>query len=221
MRKWLAMAGLALLALTSAPPAAAELIREENPYVLLEKLANKTIERIEQDRTLIDEDINHVRVVIREEMMPYVDYVYAAKRVLGRNLTQTTEEQRQEFYTVFRDYLITTYAGAFTQYDETKHKIQFGDAGRFEAGSRMVVVNTRLVEEGRPPIRLDFKMRYDSNDELWKAFDLVVEGVSLLNSKQSEISSVIRTNGIDGTIALLREKAKESVQPHTDIEGAE
>src|SRR5690554_4621426 len=220
MKKWLAIAGIALLALTSVPPAAAELIREENPYVLLEKLANKTIARIEQDRHLIDEDINHVRVVIREEMMPYVDYVYAAKRVLGRNLTQTTEDQRQEFYTVFRDYLITTYAGAFTQYDESKHKIEFGDAGRFEAGSRMVVVNTRLVEEGRPPIRLDFKMRYDSNDELWKAFDLVVEGVSLLNSKQTEISSVIRTNGIDGTIALLREKAQESVQPHTDIEGA-
>lgn len=221
MKKWLVAMLVAVIAFAGGNVAQAELIRDENPYVLLEKLANKTIERIEQDRAMIDEDINHIRVIIREEMMPYVDYVYAAKRVLGRNLTETTEEQRQEFYTVFRDYLITTYAGAFTQYDESKHTIEFADSGRFEKGSRMVVVNTRLVEEGRPPVRLDFKMRYDNGDDVWKAYDLVVEGVSLLNSKQAEISAVIRSNGIDGTIALLREKAQESVKPHDDSVGVE
>lgn len=220
MKQWLLALVVAVVAVTGSGVAQAELIRDENPYILLEKLANKTIERIEQDRELIDQDINHIRVVIREEMMPYVDYVYAAKRVLGRNLTDTTEEQRQEFYTVFRDYLITTYAGAFTQYDEAKHTIEFGDSGRFEEGSRMVVVNTRLIEEGRPPVRMDFKMRYDNGDNVWKAYDLVVEGVSLLNSKQAEISAVIRSNGIDGTIALLREKAQESVKPHDGV-GAE
>lgn len=221
MKTWLAAVSVGLLALLGATSAQAELIRDDNPYVLLEKLANKTIQRIEADRGLIDQDINHIRVIIREEMMPYVDYVYAAKRVLGRNLTQTNEQQRNEFYTVFRDYLITTYAGAFTQYDETKHTIEFGDAGRFEDDSRMVVVHTRLIENGRPPVRLDFKMRFDNNEDLWKAYDLVVEGVSLLNSKQAEINAVIRSNGIDGTIALLREKAQESVKAYEDSEGAE
>ncbi|WP_339877922.1 ABC transporter substrate-binding protein [Pseudidiomarina gelatinasegens] len=221
MKMWLVAAFAAVVGFGGIVPAQAELIRDENPYILLEKLANETLERIEQDRELIDQDINHIRLVIREEMMPYVDYVYAAKRVLGRNLSETTEEQRQEFYTVFRDYLITTYAGAFTQYDEEKHIIEFGNAERFEKGSRMVVVNTRLVEQGRPPIRLDFKMRFDTNDNVWKAYDLVVEGVSLLNSKQAEISSVIRSSGIDGTIALLREKAQETVQTRDLSEGAE
>lgn len=221
MKKWFMAVCVSLVALTGANSAQAELIRDDNPYILLEKLASKTIERIENDRELIDQDINHIRVIIREEMMPYVDYVYAAKRVLGRNLTQTTEEQRQEFYTVFRDYLITTYAGAFTQYDEAKHTIQFGDASRFDASSKMVVVNTRLLQDGGPPVRMDFKMRYDSDDNLWKAYDLVVEGVSLLNSKQAEINAVIRSNGIDGTIALLREKAQESVKVQEETEGAE
>lgn len=221
MKKWFMAVCISLFTLAGVHNAQAELIRDDNPYVLLEKLASKTLERIETDRELIDQDINHIRVVIREEMMPYVDYVYAAKRVLGRNLTQTTEEQRQEFYTVFRDYLITTYAGAFTQYDETKHTIQFGDASRFEPNSKMVVVNTRLLQEGGPPVRMDFKMRFDKDDNLWKAYDLVVEGVSLLNSKQAEINAVIRSNGIDGTIALLREKAQETVKEHDDIEGSE
>ncbi|SDB32530.1 phospholipid transport system substrate-binding protein [Pseudidiomarina indica] len=219
MKQWLLALSVALVTAVMPMAASAELIRDDNPYVLLEKVANKTLARIAQDRDLIEADLNHTRVIIREEMLPYVDYIYAAKRVLGRNLTQTTEEQRQQFYTVFRDYLITTYAGAFTQYDESKHTIEFNRAGRFEEGSRMVVVNTRLIEQGgRPPVRLDFKMRYDNTDEVWKAYDLVVEGVSLLNSKQAEIASVIRANGIDGTIQLLREKAQEAVKPYEETE---
>ncbi|WP_369743197.1 phospholipid-binding protein MlaC [Pseudidiomarina sp. PP-1MA] len=221
MKQLIASIWLSLMAAVAIAPAAAdELIREDNPYVLLEKVANKTLERIEQDRSKIDADIDYVRVVIREEMMPYVDYVYAAKRVLGRNLTETTEEQRQEFYSVFREYLIATYARAFTQYDETKHTIQFGDAGRFDADSRMVVVNTRLIEQGRPPVRMDFKMRFDNNQDIWQAFDLVVEGVSLLNSKQTEIAGVIRSRGIDGTISLLRDKAQQPITAN-DQENAE
>lgn len=219
MKNWINLLAIAVLAMTTTITARAEVVREENPYVLLEKVAKNTFERIEADREKINEDLDYLRVIIREELLPYVDNVYAAKRVLGRNLKDTTEEQRQEFYNVFRDYLIATYGRAFTRYDEDKHKVEFGDPRRFNSDSKMVEVKTRLIEQGREPIRIEFKMRYDDNDNLWKAYDMVVEGVSLLSSKQAEISSVIRSRGIDGTIELLREKANEPMQPYE--EGAE
>jgi phospholipid transport system substrate-binding protein len=216
LKTW-AIAAVTVLTLSSvAAPAQAELIRDDNPYLLLEKVANKTFDRIGTDRELISANLDHLRVIIREEMMPYVDWVYASKRVLGRALQNTTAEQRQEFYAVFRDYLIATYGRAFTAYDESKHTVEFGDARRFDGNSRMVEVNTRVVEAGtgRPPIRMDFKMRYDNDDKIWKAYDLVVEGVSLLNSKQAEVAQVIRQRGIDGTIVLLREKAAEPIRQY-------
>lgn len=191
----------------------AQTIRNDNPYLLLEQVADRTFSRIADERDQINQDLDYFRVIIREEMMPYVDSTYAAKRVLGRALKDTTEEQRQEFYAVFREYLVATYGRAFTQYDESIHRVEFDNANRFDPESRAVTVNTRVIEEGRPPIRMDFKMRFDKTDELWKAYDLVVEGVSLLNSKQSEIASVIRSRGIDGTIELLREKAQEPIKP--------
>ncbi len=218
LKTW-AIAAVTLLMLSSvSAPAQAELIRDDNPYLLLEKVANRTFDRIGTDRELISANLDHLRVIIREEMMPYVDWVYASKRVLGRALQDTTAEQRQEFYAVFRDYLIATYGRAFTAYDESKHTVQFGDARRFNAGSRMVEVNTRVIEAGtgRPPMRMDFKMRYDNDDKIWKAYDLVVEGVSLLNSKQAEVAQVIRQRGIDGTIALLREKAAEPIRQYQE-----
>lgn len=79
-------------------------------------------------------------------------------------------------------------------------------------------MKARIKEEGRPEIRLDFRIRYDSDEEIWKAYDLVVEGVSLLNSKQSEISSVIRANGIDKTIELIEKKASEPIKADDEVE---
>lgn len=209
----------ALLVVSGIAQANSDVVRDENPYGLLERVANKTAERIANDRAKINEDLDYLREIIREELMPYVDSTYAAKRVLGRNLKDTTAEQRQQFYAVFREYLIATYGRAFTQYDETKHKFEFERARELGPEDRMVEVNTRLIEQGRPPIRMDFKLRYDDDERLWKAYDLVVEGVSLLNSKAAEISSVIRSRGIDGTIELLREKSQEPIQPYQEGQG--
>ncbi|MDN7124304.1 ABC transporter substrate-binding protein [Pseudidiomarina sp. 1APP75-32.1] len=214
MKIWYAFLMAALLVVTGTAVANTKQ-DAESPYVLLERVANKTAKRISEERAKINEDLDYLRVIIREELMPYVDATYAAKRVLGRNLKDTTEQQRQEFYSVFREYLIATYGRAFTQYDEEKHEFQFERARDIAPDDRMVEVKTRLIEkDGRPPIRLDFKLRYDDDEKVWKAYDLVVEGVSLLNSKAAEISSVIRDRGIDGTIELLREKGQEPIQPY-------
>lgn len=214
MKIWYAFLMAALLVVTGTAVANTKQ-DAESPYVLLERVANKTAKRISEERAKINEDLYYLRVIIREELMPYVDATYAAKRVLGRNLKDTTEQQRQEFYSVFREYLIATYGRAFTQYDEEKHEFQFERARDIAPDDRMVEVKTRLIEkDGRPPVRLDFKLRYDDDEKVWKAYDLVVEGVSLLNSKAAEISSVIRDRGIDGTIELLREKGQEPIQPY-------
>ncbi|MGQ4276661.1 MlaC/ttg2D family ABC transporter substrate-binding protein [Pseudidiomarina sp. E22-M8] len=216
MKTWYAFLMTALLVVSGTAVANSDVVRTGNPYELLEQVANKTAKRIENDRPKINEDIDYLRVIIREELMPYVDSTYAAKRVLGRNLKDTSEAQRQEFYAVFREYLIATYGRAFTQYDEKKHEFEFERARELAPDDRMVEVKTRLMESGRPPIRLDFKMRYDEDQKIWKAYDLVVEGVSLLNSKAAEISSVIRSSGINGTIELLREKGQEPIQPYNN-----
>lgn len=207
-----------LLAAALSFGAQAELIKDEDPHVLLEKVANKTFERIGEDRDKIEENLDYLRVIVEEEMLPYVDYQFAANKTLGRNFKDTPPELRREYQQVFRDYLVATYARAFLQYDEDIHSVEFEPARGFDEKSTSTVVRTRVVEQGRPPIRLDFRMRKSSNDGIWRAYDLVVEGISLLSSKEAEISSVIRSNGIEGTIKLLREKAEQEIRSDDEVE---
>jgi len=64
----------------------------------------------------------------------------------------------------------------------------------------------------RPDIKIAFKVRRDSKTNEWKAYDMVAEGISMLNSKRSEFESILRTDGIDAVISLMREKIGKPVE---------
>ena len=212
------IAMLAFGALLMVASASAQPIKNDNPYRLLEEVAETTFDRIAEERDKINENPNYLKTIVEDELMPYVDNIYASKKVLGRYFKDTSNEQRQAFYQAFTDYIVATYARAFTQYDESKHEVEFVNPKTVAKDDRAVVVETRVVEQGRPPIRLDFRVRYDSGSEIWKAYDLVVEGVSLLSSKQSEIAAVIRSRGIESTIELLNEKAQQPIKLDDEVD---
>ena len=59
-------------------------------------------------------------------------------------------------------------------------------------------------------------MRKDSKTNEWKAYDMVAEGISMLNSKRSEFESILRQEGIDAVIALMRDKIGKPVELKQD-----
>ncbi|MBT1443898.1 ABC transporter substrate-binding protein [Shewanella sp. JM162201] len=182
-------------------------VDSKNPYEMIQAVADKTFNRFHADKAKIDADPNHLKVIVREELMPYIDFKYASYKVLGQYLKETSEAERDRFVTAFEGYLVATYAQAFTEY--TNQTVEYAPAANF-SDEKIVDVNVRIIEAGRPPIKLLFKARR-LKDDSWKAFDLVAEGVSLLQSKQSEITTLIRQKGIDNVITMLNEKAAASV----------
>lgn len=99
----------------------------ENPYVAIKKIAGNTFDCLAKDQSVINDDPNHLKVVVEEELLPYIDYKYAALKVLGsyiskvKNIEDKAERKKEyvkikRFIGVFKGYLVTTYAGVFTQY---------------------------------------------------------------------------------------------------------
>ena len=207
-----------VLALVMAPAAVAnERITNENPHRLLQEVAERMLERIRDDRAQVEETPNYLRTIMEEELLPYTDYRFAAAQVMGRNWRALDDDQRKEFVDAFRDYLITTYARVFTQYDEDKHELQFGREDDY-AEQRTVIVRARLIQEGGPPIRLNFNLRRQSPDAPWMAFDLEAENISLLSAQRSEIQAVLRQRGFDGAVALLRERAAVEIDLDEELD---
>ena len=213
------LATVVLSSLFIIQAAKADEIKLTDPNKMVRQVADKTFARISKDQPLIIKDQEYLRVIVEEELMPYIDYKYAALRVLGsevsrvRAITDKAEkaqaiEHIQHFISAFREYLIATYAGVFTQY--TNQVVEFAPEQAFK-GKDVIVVKTKIIEEGKPDIRIAFKVRED-RDGQWRAYDMVAEGISLLDAKQSELQGILRQQGIDNVSKLLEQKSKLPVQ---------
>ena len=204
-------ASLFLLALSATAHSEDSAVNTMNPYDMVEAVANNTFARFHQDIDIIKTNPDHLKLIVSDELMPYIDYKYASYKVMGIHLKATTKDQRERFVKAFQGYLVSTYAQAFTEY--TEQHVRFAPGKDF-SGEKMVDVNVDLIEPGRPAIKLMFKVRR-LKDGSWKAFDLVAEGVSLLASKSSEISNLIRTKGIDSVILELEQRNKGHISDKT------
>lgn len=217
LKKFLVIAALSTLTFAQVVKAAD--VKLTDPNKMARQVADNTFERITKDQPLIIKNNEHLRVIVEEELMPYIDYKYAALRVLGsevskvRAITDEAEKSRaikdiQRFIVVFREYLVATYAGVFTQY--TSQQVEFGAPQPFK-GKDVVVVKTKIIEAGKPDIKIDFKVREDRSGE-WRAYDMIAEGISLLDAKQSELQGMLRQQGIDHVSNLLEQKSQLPVQ---------
>lgn len=183
-------------------------VDKKDPYQMIKKVAGKTFKRFADEQQAIRVDPNIIKNIVREELMPYINYRYSAFKVIGKHLKNTTDQERKEFVPVFRDYLVTSYAQVFTLYDN--QPVEFSPAKDFK-DKKIVAVNTRVIMSGRDDIDVSFKVRKNRKTNDWKAFDMVAEGVSLLDSKQAELSGVIRQKGLPYVTELLRKKSDRDI----------
>lgn len=178
---------------------------EVSPYLVLENTGQKLFSRIASNQQELQKFPELMRQIVEEELMPVIDYKYAAYRILGKKLRSTSKEQREKFVDSMRHYLIRTYATALTQYKD--QQVTF-ESEKAINGKKIVSINTQIIDPNRPTINIAFKMRKNKKTQQWKAYDMVVEGISLLSSKQAEFSRRIATQGLDQVTIELASIAK-------------
>ncbi|PKG85287.1 toluene tolerance protein [Colwellia sp. 75C3] len=194
---------------TELPAKATRLaVDQSNPYTMVKGAAEQTFKRFASEQQAIQENPNLLKDIVREELMPYINYKYSAFKVIGKHLKKTTDAERRAFVPVFREYLVSSYAQVFTLYDN--QVVNFSPERSYE-GKRIVAVNTSIIMAGRDNIDVAFKVRLNKKTKQWQAFDMVAEGVSLLDSKQAELGSIIRQKGLPYVTELLKRKSTRDI----------
>lgn len=189
----------------------AEVKTYTDPFKMIEVVADNTFTRIAKDQKKIEANPDYLRVVVNEELIPYIDSRYAALRVIGNtvDLRNTPREDLIAFVDAFQEYMVATYAGVFTQYKDQKVMIEPAS----DIGNRKIIsIKTRVIDPGKPDINIEFKLRQSKGSDNWLVFDMVAEGISLLDSKRAELSNIIRQQGLQNVTNLLVEKSKAPIQ---------
>jgi phospholipid transport system substrate-binding protein len=176
-----------------------------SPYVVLKSIGTKLFNRIAANQQEIKKFPALMQVIVEEELMPSIDYRYASYRILGKALRNTTKKQRANFVSSMRKYLAITYSAALMQY---KNQQVIFETEKSVKGKRIVAIKTQIIDSNRPTIDLTFKMIKNKKTGEWKAFDMTVEGISLLSSKKVELSKKIAKQGIEQVSMELASIAK-------------
>ncbi len=179
---------------------------------MMEVLADKTFQRIAREQAEIKKNPEILRTIVSEELVPYIDSRYAAGYVIGNSVKLNTvpKEDFNTFVVAFQNYMVGTYAGVFTQYRDQKVIIEPG--APLDPSKKIITIKTRVIDPGKPDIKIEFKLRRMKDANNWLVFDMVAEGISLLDSKRSEFGSLIRQQGLKSVATLLDEKAKAPIK---------
>jgi phospholipid transport system substrate-binding protein len=174
---------------------------QEAPDALVKRVSQEVVQIIKNDPKVQAGDQGRIREVIESKLVPHFDAERMTALAMGRNWRQATPEQQKQLVDQFRTLLIRTYSGALNQYRD--QQIDYKPL-RADPNATDVLVRTEVIRQGQPPVQIDYGM--EKKDGGWKAYDVIVGGVSLVTNYRDEFSEQIRAGGIDGLIKTLAAK---------------
>jgi phospholipid transport system substrate-binding protein len=188
----------ALLLLGLAAPLAQA---QEAPDALVKRLAEETLTAIRADKALQTGDPAKVKQLIEAKLVPHFDTTRMTALAMGRNWRSATPEQQKALTEQFKTLLIRTYSNALTNYrDNTMNYKPL----RANPGDSEVIVRTDVTRPGQAPVQIDYSM--EKTPDGWKAYDVIVAGVSLVTNYRDEFNDAVKSSGVDGLIKMLADK---------------
>ena len=176
---------------------------QEAPDALVKRTSGEVLQIVRTDPKVQAGDQQRIREVIETKLLPNFDFERMTALAMGRNWNKATPEQQKLLVDQFRTLLVRTYSGALSQYkDQT---IDFKPL-RADPAAADVVVRSEVVRSGQAPVQIDYGMTRTPAG--WKAYDVIVGGVSLVTNYRDEFNEQIRNGGVDGLIRTLGDKNK-------------
>ena len=170
--------------------------------------SDKLFSDIKANQAKITQDPNYLKNIVRQDLMPYVHVNYAGSLVLGQHFKTTTPEQRSKFFTAFDQFIVQAYAQALTMYKDQKVEIEQPK----DVSDSKVSIRVKVIQSGnQAPINLNFYWRKNSKDGKWQVYDMAAEGVSMVDTKKQEWSSILRKDGIDALTEQVQKAANVRV----------
>lgn len=138
---------------------------------------------------------------LREIVKPIFDFEEMAKRSLGAHWRRLSQSKREEFVTLFTDYLEQTYANRVDLYDGQK-AIFLNES----VDQNYARVDSKVHSKKGEEFSVIYKLHV--TDKGWKVYDVVVENISIVNNYRSQFNRVISNSSYDELIKKIKQKTQ-------------
>jgi phospholipid transport system substrate-binding protein len=183
--------------LTIVPP----VLSAQSPMETTKVHVDKILEVL-RDQTLTGESGKQAKIEKISEIAEEVfNFTELSKRSLGQAWSQFTPEQQTEFVSLYKMLLKNTYADRIVSYNN--EKIEFGKEVPL-SDTTTEIETTIGTNTGNVPINY----RMINNNGQWRVYDVVIEGVSLINNYRTQFRGILANNTPEGLIEILRKKVQ-------------
>ena len=183
----LGVAGLAQAAVTKP----GDLVRQTTKTVLGTLVEQREVFKAEPEK---------LNDFVKSELDRVMDREYSARLVLGRHGRGLPPAKLTAFADALTDNLLRRYGKALIDFD-AQVEVRVKSETPLQNG-KLVRVASEIMRKGGSPVPVDYLFRPDASGE-WKLFDVIVEGVSYVQTYRTQFDEQLRNQTLDQVTAGL------------------
>lgn len=166
---------------------------ERDPLTIIEETTSRILQTLDSRRDEFAADPELLRTVVREDLLPLIDLEYSARLILGKAGRGVSPEQLTAFSDAMSNVLINRYADGLIEFRSDEQLEVLPIKGNNTDKLTRVRTRIKLENGGFAPVDYSFR----KTDRGWKAFDVMVEGISYVITFRNQISPKVEAEGID------------------------
>ncbi|MBL8514077.1 MAG: ABC transporter substrate-binding protein [Betaproteobacteria bacterium] len=174
---------------------------QDAPDELVRKNTQDVLAAIKADKDLAAGNQKKIEKLAEEKILPYFNFARMTQLAVGRNWRDASDAQKKALTDEFRTLLVRTYSTSLSQFRNQTIDVK---PLKLAPADTEVVVKTQINQPGGQPVPIDYSMEKTANG--WKAYDVLIDGVSLVTNYRSSFNTEIQKSGIDGLVKSLAER---------------
>ncbi|MBB6246899.1 ABC transporter substrate-binding protein [Rhodanobacter sp. A1T4] len=184
------------------PAPAAAPASQQTPEQIIQSIADQLASAIDGHRDELKQNQDKLISIIDEVLLPHFDIDYASILVLGQHAREATPAQRERFAKAFYNSITHRYAEGLLDYTRGRVKVLpfSGDLN-----DKRTVVRTQVTMDDGKLVSIDYAFRKSRSGD-WKAYDVIIEGISYVTNYRNQVDAEIRKSSIDALITNLESK---------------
>jgi len=201
----LGLAFACLLGVAAIRPAFAD---APTPDAVVQGIADDLGKAIEGHQAELKSDHEKLIKVIDGILLPRFDIDYASILVLGQNARTATVEQRARFAKAMYNSITHRYAEGLLKYTEGRVRVL---PFQGELNEKRSLVRTQVVLDDGKVVPVDYAFRKSSNGD-WKAYDVIIEGISYVTNYRNQVAAEISKSSIDALTTRLETQGAKALE---------
>jgi phospholipid transport system substrate-binding protein len=174
------------------------------PTDQLRSQIEKVLKTVEDPELKKAAKANERREAVRRIAAETFDFTEMSKRALARHWQARTPAEREEFVKLFADLLERAYVSRIENYGGEKIAYN-GDTIEGD----LALVRTKIITKQGTDIPVDYRML--KRNDRWLAYDVVIEGVGLINNYRTQFNKIIQTSSYQALVDRMKNKQNELI----------